>query len=910
MLKHLKQQRIKQGIKQSIKQRIQQALILLIAVTGLAAIAPAYAAPVVAITSPVTNTRFLPPASIAITASATDSASTISKVQFYNGTTLIGTATTAPYTITWNNVATGKYILKAKATNAANASSTSATITAIVNTPPVVSVTSPADNSSTPGKATITLSSNASDSDGTITKVAYYRGGTTLIGSSTVAPFNVTWSSIALGTYSITAKATDNLGTITTSAANSVTVTNPITVAMTAPANNARYLPAATITLSASASDSKGTISKVAFYKGTTLIGTVTTAPYNYSWANVAAGTYQLTAKATDSQSLTLSSTAITVIVDNPPTVSLTAPANNASFAGLANIQLTATATDAGGSVSKVEYYNGATLIGTATVSPYSATWSNVAPGTYSITAKATDNQGVATTTNPNSITVTNPITTAITAPANNTTYGPAPTITITASATDSNGTISKVDFYNGSTHIGTATTSPFTISWAAPAGTATITAIATDNQNLTKTSAPITVTVRAAPVVTLLTPMNNATFIAPTNITLTSSASVSNSTITQVTYFNGTTLIGTATQAPFSVIWNSVAAGNYSITAQATDALSETTTSAASNITVINNTAPTISLNATPASATAPATITLSATAADSDGSVVQVDFYNGTTLLQTVTQVPFTYSWNNIAAGSYTLTAKATDNLGASTTSSQITVNVTTGVAQAYFIYADQINTARQITDASNNTVWTWDTDPFGATMPNQNPTNQGTFTYNQRMPGQYFDKETNLFYNYFRDYDPSTGRYVQSDPIGLQGGINTYGYVESNPVAATDRFGLETQMCKRRLNNVPFRAGPLFHQFVCVPDGKGGKICGGLGPSGKMFDSPGVIEFENSSSPKAICEKAVDDNQCVEKCIQDEFKKPPPNYSVDLSQGDNCQVWAHRTVFMCQAQCKGKK
>ena len=58
---------------------------------------------------------------------------------------------------------------------------------------------------------------------------------------------------------------------------------------------------------------------------------------------------------------------------------------------------------------------------------------------------------------------------------------------------------------------------------------------------------------------------------------------------------------------------------------------------------------------------------------------------------------------------------------------------------------------------------------------------------------MPGQYFDKETNLFYNYFRDYDPATGRYVQSDPIGLEGGINTYSYVRNSPLMWFDRKGL---------------------------------------------------------------------------------------------------------------------
>jgi RHS repeat-associated protein len=75
----------------------------------------------------------------------------------------------------------------------------------------------------------------------------------------------------------------------------------------------------------------------------------------------------------------------------------------------------------------------------------------------------------------------------------------------------------------------------------------------------------------------------------------------------------------------------------------------------------------------------------------------------------------------------------------------------------------------------------------------VPDENPSGLGAFDLPLRLPGQYFDRETNLHYNYLRDFDPSTGRYVESDPIGLVGGLNTYSYVSANPLRFTDRFGL---------------------------------------------------------------------------------------------------------------------
>jgi RHS repeat-associated protein len=80
----------------------------------------------------------------------------------------------------------------------------------------------------------------------------------------------------------------------------------------------------------------------------------------------------------------------------------------------------------------------------------------------------------------------------------------------------------------------------------------------------------------------------------------------------------------------------------------------------------------------------------------------------------------------------------------------------------------------------------AWSWDPEPFGNTQPS------GTFTYNHRFPGQYYDRETGLHHNGFRDYHPTTGRYIESDPVGLAAGLNTYAYVNANPLRFIDPKG----------------------------------------------------------------------------------------------------------------------
>ena len=130
-----------------------------------------------------------------------------------------------------------------------------------------------------------------------------------------------------------------------------------------------------------------------------------------------------------------------------------------------------------------------------------------------------------------------------------------------------------------------------------------------------------------------------------------------------------------------------------------------------------------------------------------------------------------------------------------------------------EIYYIFNDQLNTPRTIIDSNNDVVWQWNRDEaFGDNAPISN-----NFEFNLRYPGQYFDKESNLYYNYFRDYNPKIGRYMQSDPIGLLGGINTYSYVDNNPFIYYDQNGLFLQYL------VPVLSGTVIGGFLNITFGE---------------------------------------------------------------------------------------
>ncbi len=474
----------------------------------------------------------------------------------------------------------------------------------------------------------------------------------------------------------------------------------PPTVSITSPANNAIFTTPSNITINADAADANGSVTKVDFYSGNILLGTDNTSPYSFTWNNPVVKVDTLTAIATDNEGAATTSAKVIVFVsaagNTAPSAAITSPENNAAFLTPASIIINANATDAGGNIYKVEFYNGTNLLATSTTSPYTYAWSGAPAGNYVLTVKATDNGGLTTTSAAVNISVADPIkpTVSITSPINNSSYAPPASITINADAADANGTVTKVDFYNGAILLGTDNTAPYSYTWSAvPLGNYSITAVATDNDGNTTVSAPVAVSV---------------TPIACTGVAVSGDYSYEVYTDAGTVNFKFHPL-APILGSTYAIIYLKEGTGSgtypgYGMTASGSDFIfskpiadgvvtsfyfsyqvpsgGERNSSADPHSYIVGTVcvagAPTVSITspAEAASFTAPAGITINATASDADGSISKVEFYNGASLLGTSNTSPYTFTWTNVAAGSYALTAKATDNSGLATSS--IPVNI----------------------------------------------------------------------------------------------------------------------------------------------------------------------------------------------------------------------------------------
>jgi chitodextrinase len=251
------------------------------------------------------------------------------------------------------------------------------------------------------------------------------------------------------------------------------------------------------------------------------------------------------------------------------PVVNITSPAGGASFSAPAAVTITASASDADGSISKVEFYNGSTKLGESTSSPYTYTWTNVAAGSYSLIAKATDNGGAVTT----SATIAIVVTGTGGGNCNGIAAWQAASVYTGGMQAVYNSKLYTANWWTQNEQPDTHTGEGQVWKYVADCGGGT-----TNPGNV-------------SPVVSISSPAGGASFSAPAAVTITASASDADGSISKVDFYNGSTKLGTATASPYAYTWGGVAAGSYSLTAIATDNGGATTTSGAVNISVTGST-------------------------------------------------------------------------------------------------------------------------------------------------------------------------------------------------------------------------------------------------------------------------------------------------------------------------------
>jgi gliding motility-associated-like protein len=329
-------------------------------------------------------------------------------------------------------------------------------------------------------------------------KVEFYNG-TTKLGEDLTAPYSFEWVNAPVGTHSLGVKAIDSKNLVGNSALTQITVVvsnSPPMVSLTGPANNSIFLTNSSISLTATASDTDGTVAKVEFFNGSNKLGEDVSSPYSFIWTSVPDGNYTISARATDNKGASAISGSRNVIVNgaaNPPTVDITSPAPNETFFANSDVTITASASTLVGTITKVEFFNGNTKLGEDLTSPYSFTWPAVPFGNYSIRARATNSQNATNTSAAVNIILvlitTDPPQVNITSPADGSVFTAGSPITISATASEPNGTIERVEFFAGNTKIGEDPTSPYTFVWNnPPEGTFLVSATATGNSGASAT--------------------------------------------------------------------------------------------------------------------------------------------------------------------------------------------------------------------------------------------------------------------------------------------------------------------------------------------------------------------------------------------------------------------------------------
>ena len=704
---------------------------------------PDLTSPTVALTAPAAGASISGNA-VTVSATASDNLG-IAGVQFkIDGAPLNAEDIASPYSISWNSTLTanGAHTLTAVARDAAGNLTTSAPVTVSVSNtdtvPPTVSISSPLNTATVRGVVSATAA--ASDNQGVV-GVQFLVDGASYGAEVTTAPYAIAWDTTALAnnsTHTLSARARDTSSNLTTSASNTVTVSNPVSGA---PAIDALVWTDQPTNLTTAVSPAFSTIAGnellLAFISADYLGGANTTVTgvsgAGVTWAlvgrtNVQAGTAEVwRAFAPVPLSNAVVTATLSQAVDSMMTVVTFSNVDTSGTNGSGAIGATATANSLGGAPSGTvtttrnnswvfgvgtDYDNAtARTVGANQVLVH--TYFPPVGDTYWVQRMLTPTplSGTSVTINdtaptgdrynlfvaeikPLNTPDTTPPAVSMTAPSDGATVS-GNAATVSATASDNIG-VTSVQFKLDGANLGAADTAgPYSIAWnttAASNGTHSLTAVASDAAGNTTTATTVTVTVNndtTPPTVSLTAPADAAT-VSGTAVTVSATAA-DNLAVAGVQFkLDGATLGAEVTTGPYSIVWDTTPTvnGSHVLTAVARDAAGNTATATAVTVTVnnVDATPPIVAMTAPATGATVAGTaVTVSAAASDNIA-VIGVQFkLDGANLGVEDTASPYTSVWNTIgvANGVHSLTAVARDAAGNTTTATPVSVTVNNDVA-----------------------------------------------------------------------------------------------------------------------------------------------------------------------------------------------------------------------------------
>ncbi len=579
---------------------------------------------------------------------------------------------------------------------------------------PTIEFSAPASGATYSSLATIPIQVSVTDPTGTIAKVefrandfrgpGYYYPGA-LIGVDSSPPYSATWSGVTASTHKITAIGQTAGGTYVTGASTTVLVTgNPNirpTVRILEPVQNSVAVSNSSVTFKVEAFDTDGSIDCVRFnaitFMGPDYLGEDCTAPFRFTWSP-GNGTYEVQAQAIDNVGHANSKTVEFAIGNHQPMVSITSPADGALLTPGQSFVVKADASDPDGTITKVEFWDqvGGTRYGTDTAAPYEQPLTAPQQDGLNVIAIAYDNHGATRVSNRVRLGLVTypPLNVELTTPYDGASFAAQSTIPVAATANDPGNRILSMEFIAQTTEqtiiIGADTTPPYSVNWTAvPAGTYGIaarayTALSGSVAEYTSLQARVTVFAQnSPPAVALTSPADGGIYTEPADVMLRATASDTDGSIARVEFHIDHGLLATDLEPPYEISWNEVKASEwpYVIQAVAYDNQGARTTSISRRITVHPAPQPPQVALTAPVDGQiffTPATIDLSAAAADFDGAIDRVEFYSSGQLLGIDSTSPYSFRWNEVPVGTYALSVRAIDNSGMSTQASPVTVTV----------------------------------------------------------------------------------------------------------------------------------------------------------------------------------------------------------------------------------------